>query len=174
MHRPVALPTTNAATASGRAGTPVIRGAGFNYGSMMNVGVSARRVMRSGRLRGLGQDASSIDLSQIYPVPGAYSGWDATTPATLPSPTSTGFNWQTFLQPLVTAGAQIGKQFASYANPLYNLAPGTYYQQTPYGTVVSTAGVPGSVGAALGTTNLMPILLIGGGVLLVAMMAGKR
>ena len=47
---------------------------------------------------------------------------------------------------------------------------GTFIQQTPYGVVASTAGVPANPLASLTTgglgSSMLPILLIGGGVVL--------
>jgi hypothetical protein len=124
---------------------------------------------RGGR-RGLGQDdGSHLDLSTAYPIsqfPGGGTG--------VPAETDISINWNSLLSQLVGAGTTIGKQFASYSNPIYNLAPETYYQQTPWGTVVSTAGTPGTNPlATVSSSSLMPLLLLGGGVLLAVMVARK-
>jgi len=138
---------------------------------MFDAAVNARRTTVYGRLRGLGQgDAIDAAINDAMYGSGPIDFGGGTTTTT----TTTAPWWQTdIVSPLIAAGTTIGQQFARYANPIYNLKPGTYLQQTPYGTVVSTAGVPGSAAAALGTTNLTPILLIGG-VLLVVMMAGRH
>lgn len=139
------LPTWRTPYASSRGGTPIQQGGGFTWGSMVR--------------RGLGQD----------PTAPAWYNDPTINPG---AATTSGIPWGNIFSNLTSAGIQIGKQFASYANPIYNLAPGTYYQQTPSGTTVSTAGIPGSV-ASLTSSNMMPILLIGGGLLLVMMMAKR-
>lgn len=86
--------------------------------------------------------------------------------------TTGGINWTAIFAPLAQAGATIGKMFAGYANPIYNLPPGTYYQQTPYGTVVSTQGAVNPASSA-NLSSMMPLLLVAGGVVLVISMAKK-
>lgn len=152
------LPSWGTPYALSRGGTPIPQGGGFTWQSMVR--------------RGLGQDNSTttINLPGFDTLP---TQVDSSSYPTSPQAATPGFNWNAFSQGLITAGAPIAKMFASYANPIYNLAPGTYYQQTPYGTTVSTAGIPGSVASSLTSSNMMPILLIGGGLLLVMMMARK-
>jgi len=193
------------ATASSRAGTPLVQGAGFTWRSMVARG-----------FRGLGQDpitdyyvglaqgdtsgGSSGSASTGYMPTDLQTTWTDTSGTafgldlsgnlwnlnnntivtnvgpgggTIPASTVSGQPSSLgaqIISSLTNAGIAIGKTFASYANPLYNLAPGTYFQQGPQGTVVSTAGVPGT---ALTGSSMMPILLIGGGLLLVMMMGRK-
>jgi hypothetical protein len=56
-----------------------------------------------------------------------------------------------------------------------NLPPGTYYQQTPGGTVVTTAGAvaPGTTALTTNLNSMMPLLLIAGGFVLIMSMARK-
>jgi hypothetical protein len=148
-------------------------------GAAMTALVTERRFGRR-HLRGLGQDVGYYDSSGNWIQTGSYgtssSGTPAGTSTSSSSSSGGGINWTQILTPLAQAGAQIGKQFASYANPIYSLAPGTYYQQGPYGTVVSTAGVPSTATTAAFTsslTSVMPLLLLAGGVVLVISLAKR-
>ena len=145
----VTMPTLRTPFALSRAGTYLPRGGGFNWRSLVR--------------RGMGQDCTDDPASCI--------GDGSSIPIGQPD-TGTPIDWNAIIQGIATGGVQIGKTFASYANPIYSLAPGTYYHTGPGGMTVSTAGLPGAAAAGQGS-NMMPILLIGGGLLLVMMMARK-
>lgn len=153
-----------------------------------------QRMRYSTGARGLGQDdGGSIDVSNLpvsypstpLPDPGYVPGADiqeggtyippvgtASSGGGIPVSSGSGFNLNSLLNSIIGAGTKITTQLT---NPLYHLAPGTYYQQTPYGTVVATAGAPSvaSPFSSLTSSSMLPLLLIGGGVLLVVMMAKK-
>ena len=100
------------------------------------------------------------------------STWTPTPVSGASSPTSTTQNWAAVLNTVV---ANAGKIIQQDTNPLFNLAPGTYAQVGPGGTVVSTAGIPTSNPlASLTSSSMMPILLLGGGALLLFAMMGKK
>jgi hypothetical protein len=102
-----------------------------------------------------------------------------TTLPTTPTPSASG-TVPTWLQNIFTIGAKTGSQIA-----VQTTVPQGYYQlTTPYGQVMSTAGIPQGTtlspqglfsqqGAAGGIGGLMPILLIGG-LVLVVMMGARR
>lgn len=137
--------------------------------------------------RGLGQDGTDITIptmpsctcvngtcledgnscSSLFQTGGTASSGGGTS-----VPPGTGFNWNSLATQIINAGSRITGQLT---NPLTHLAPGTYYQQTPYGTVVATAGAPNVGGAltAMTSSSMMPLLLVGGGLLVVMMMARK-
>ena len=97
-----------------------------------------------------------------YPTAGSGGG--------VSSPAGAGFNWGSVITAAINQAGRIGSQLT---NPLYNLAPGTFYQQTPGGVTVATAGAPVPAGAAIGASNLMPLLLLAGGVVLLMSFAKK-
>lgn len=187
------MPRSPAASATGMLGggatTPVRSGSGFNQASIVQnkIGgpVSAYVPAYRGRpvnasfvryqgLRGLGQDypVSTTDPTQSLPLTGPYypgaisldPGIPSVSSTTTPSTSSSsGVNWTAILAPLTAAGANIGTMFASYQNPLLNKA--TYYQ-TPQGTVYAS-NVAGAIpGITTNLSGLFPILLIGGGLVL--------
>ena len=131
---------------------------------------------RIGR-HGLGQSCDpTSDLNcTVLNLPGYTNLPDySSTSPTSPTSSSTGINWNPILQGAITGGVQIGKQFASYASPIYN--PGTFYQQTPYGMTLMTAGATTPATAQLSSltsSSMMPLLLLGGGVLLMMMMSKR-
>lgn len=99
----------------------------------------------------------------------------STTPPTLPTTSPTAPSpWQSLLAALSVGGAKTAEQIAlqqsSYSNPLYQKA---YYQQTPGGGVIAsnvpTTGLAQTFGSG---STMMPLLLIGG--LVVMMMMSKH
>jgi hypothetical protein len=113
--------------------------------------------------RGLGQDdGSNLDLCSLYPAGCISTGGGGG---------GGGIDWTRILTQGITAGTKIGQNLT---NPIYNLPPGYYLSQGPYGTVVSTAGAPaGALGTSLTSGGMMPLLLLGGGLLVFMMMAKK-
>ena len=141
---------------SGRAAIPVRSGSGFNWRSVIRNTVGLPRGMR-----GLGQDGGAYvpppPSAEVNIPPGGIWG-NGSTPSTSTEP------WwmKDIFAPVFKAGTTI----ASYElNPLYQKQ---IYQQTPQGVFASnvpTGYVPGLTTAA-GGISLLPILLIGGLVLL--------
>lgn len=132
--------------------------------------------------RGLGQsDGESVDIEEggYYIPPPADNPTQVFLPSgSLPSASSgggtpvssgTGFNLTSLLNNVISTAGGITKQLT---NPLFNLPAGTYYQQTPYGTVVSTAGAISPTTTDL--SSLLPWLLIGGVGLVLVMGMSKR
>lgn len=101
--------------------------------------------------------------------PSAGSG-GATPPAT-----STPVNWTAVIQSIITGTAK-GVQLSQ----LTNMAPGSFYQQTPQGAIIaSTAGIPGTsaftnLTSSANLQGMMPILLVGGAVVVLMMMGARR
>jgi hypothetical protein len=118
----------------------------------------------SGVYRGLGQCCADAECTTLGPP--CFGGGGDTG--------GNGIDWTKIFQTGITTAGGIVKQIT---NPMYNLPPGTYIQTGPYGTVASTAGIPGTaVSSALTSslTSMMPLLLVGAGVLLLVTVAGKR
>lgn len=93
-------------------------------------------------------------------------------------PNAPGFNWDALLGSVIGAGAKTGLQIASnVTNPAYN-TPGAYTRLAD-GTIIATAGNPVAnpsllaSGAFSSMGGMLPLLLIGGVVLLV-MVGGKK
>ena len=85
----------------------------------------------------------------------------------------TPINWTAIAQSIIQGTAKVVQ-----LSQLTNMPAGSYYQQTPQGAIIaSTAGIPGSASAALnssGLTGMMPLLLVGGGLVLLMMMGSRR
>jgi hypothetical protein len=90
------------------------------------------------------------------------------TPSIYSNPTgnaSTGFNWGSFLTNIAADATKLGQQAIA--------TPGTLIG--PSGQVAVGGVNPGAIGISSATlSGLMPVLLIGGGLLLVLMMAKGR
>jgi hypothetical protein len=100
------------------------------------------------------------------------TGVSTSTSSTPAGPTSPTQNWAAVLN---TAVANAGKIIQQDTNPIFNLAPGTYAQVGPGGTIVSTAGIPATNPlATLTSSSMMPLLLIGGAGLLLFAFLGKK
>lgn len=187
---------------SGRAALPGLpNGSGFNWRSMAKTtgyvrpsgmhGLGRVRRLRRG-FRGLGQDGSNPFVG-TYDVSGGTTPTDpnlsATNPyyatlaaggLTLPTGTTSatasaaqGSSSAPWYAPLLAAGLSTGSTIASYElNPLYQKST---YIQTPQGQIIATnqptTGIPGITSAT--AASFMPLLLIGGG-LMVFMMMAKR
>jgi hypothetical protein len=135
---------------------------------------------RYGGLSGLGQDIPDVstgDTGSSLPLGVPYYTGAPITPTTFPS-SGPGTLATILGSPVVAGAAKAAETIAlQQTNPLYQLqrqaisTPGTYLQQTPSGTVISSGGaVPGGfTTASLG--SMLPILLIGG---LVVMMVSRR
>lgn len=135
---------------------------------------------RHRRLRGLGQTDPALtdptDLGWTTTSVPSYTGVTASAGAGIPASTTT--NWTNILSNLINVA---GKTTQVALSPLSALPAGSYYSQTPYGTIVSTGGAATSSAITSNLLNsltsslsgIMPILLIGGGVLVVMMMAKK-
>ncbi len=103
--------------------------------------------------------ATTVDLSQLYPI-----AYPSSTPTA-----SSGFNWNSLVQPLTTAAS--GILATRYAVPQLN--PGQVIQ-TP--TSYMAQGYPGNsiLGpTTFGTSGFLPLLLLGGGVLVIMMIAKR-
>jgi hypothetical protein len=135
---------------------------GRNWGGGVPLG--RRAAVPRGTRRGLGQDGEAADIEEggTYvppsPSPGVY-----TPPGSIPPFGST----QPWYAAPIATGVKTLSTIASYQlNPLYQKA--TYYQ-TPQGAIyasnVPSGYVPGLT-TATGGISLLPILLIGGLVLL--------
>lgn len=155
---------------SGRAAVPFTpAGTGFNWPSLVG---RVSGYIRPVGLRGLGQDSETLNLpfiSQPTAVPGtsqvALPGGGAidlgVTGATSGAPW-----YANILGSAITSGLKVGSQIASYElNPLYQKS--TFYQ-TPQGTIYAS-NAPGTTaipGLTTTTSSLLPLLLVGGVVLL--------
>ena len=133
--------------------------------------VTERRFGRR-HLRGLGQCDPSVDATcAILLDPTGSLGIDLPSDGT----STTGGGLPTWLQNIFTGWSKTGQQIAvQQTSPLYR--PGTYYQSGPYGTVLSTAGVPTTATSAAfqqSLTSMMPLLLVAGAVVLVISMAKR-
>ena len=176
---------------SGRAAVPnTPAGAGFNWASLVGRVSGYIRPVRGWGLSGLGQDGSSVDLSTLGPFSYGTTGGIATpavptvdlsvlgttslSPAvpSIASMAASGASnassqapwWGNILAGALSSGLRTGSQIASYQlNPLYQKQ--TFYQ-TPQGAIyASNVGTgPGLPTATTG--SMLPILLIGGMVLL--------
>jgi hypothetical protein len=135
-------------------------------------------VMRRMTGRGLGQtDPALLDPTDL--------GWTTTnlpayigsnTIPTVGSPVGTGpaaggINWGSFLNNLVN---QAGTAYRATVAPMTLLPAGSTYVTSPYGTSVTTGGVPNLNAITSQLGGMLPILLIGGVVLVVIMMAGHK
>lgn len=179
----------------GGAPTPVPHGTGFSWGTIVGAKVggpisvnhpSARGIPMTatfvrrypGGLRGLGQ-ADSVDMSSGPAAGPMMTCPDGTVvysssqcPGGVPQAGSTGdvaTALAKIFTPLSQAGGAALQQYVSYQNPLYQKQT---VALTPQGQVVlatnqPTATTPGAVAAGL--SSLLPLLLIGGLVLVVAM-----
>lgn len=140
-------------------------------------------------INGLGEDSQTILPSWItdwnMPIPS-----DTTlnlpapsSPLLLPAPPVTqGFNWASLIVPIEKTGLQIAQ---NVTNPAYN-TPGSFTRLAD-GTVIATAGTAQTGYSAVSPTSfsnmlsptggggsLLPILLVGGALLLVVGMMGKH
>jgi hypothetical protein len=112
---------------------------------------------------------TSIDLPVLVPGttwPTSQSG------GAYPASTGQGFNWGSLLNTLI---GQAGSTARAAITPLSVLPPGSSYYQTAEGTAVTTGG-RAPLSSQLGLTSLsglLPILLIGGAVVLMVMAAKK-
>ena len=130
--------------------------------------IRANRGMGRFRNRGLGQDETTlppgVDTSNV-PVTNPLGGYPVASPASAPNPFTTALAQS--LPGLLSAWTTIGGRV---------IAPSVQYQG-PGGVMYSAPA--GSGGAAIpflpGTTSsYLPLLLIGGGLLVVFLMMGKR
>lgn len=184
---------------SGRAAMPGLPGgSGFNWPSVVGTtGMLRPRAALSGlgamarRRRGLGQDStdasgglpysdpssipsSTLDLSYYTQMIGNPAAQATVTPvgSSVTTPASTQAPWYAgLLNSLVSVGGQI----TNYElNPLTNKST---YIRTPQGGIIATnsptgaTGIPGLTTSSL--SSMMPLLVIGGG-LMVFMMMAKR
>ena len=136
--------------------------------------VTERRFGRR-HLRGLGQCDPSVEPTcAILLDPTGTLGIDLPSGSTSTA-TTTSSGIPTWLQNIFTGWSKTGQQIAlQQTSPLYR--PGTYYQSGPYGTVLSTAGVPTTATSAAfqqSLTSMMPLLLIAGAVVLVISLAKR-
>ena len=131
---------------------------GFGLGQLSCTCVSGT-CLEDGNSCSSGPSGETVTYPPMYP----------TTYPTTPTSSTTPW-WATSVNTAVAAGTKIA---TNLTNPIFNLAPGTYYSQTPYGTTVATAGAPSVPGlTSLSSSSMMPLLLIGG--LVVVMMMAKR
>jgi len=130
---------------------------------------------RYGR-RGLGQDgtdsttvlAPGVDTSNV-PITNPPSGYPVVVPpSSAPSPFTTALAQA--LPGLLKTWSDIGGKVI--APSVQYTGPGGVSYSAPAGSAAGAA-LPLSIGT-IGTTSLLPILLIGGGLLLVVMFAGKK
>lgn len=169
----------------GGAATPVPHGTGFSWGTIVGAKIggpvsvnhpSARGIPMTatfvrrypGGLRGLGftpciddptLDCSDPSTGGVSTGPGSVTG----------SPSGISTALAQIFTPLSKAGGAALQQYVSYQNPLYQKQT---VALTPQGQVVlatnqPTATTPGAVAAGL--SSFLPILLIGGLILVVAM-----
>jgi len=147
-------------------------------------------VMRRMTGRGLGQldytpiggytpvdtSGEAVDVAEggtYQPPPPAYQ-----TYSTMPStgwPTATGAGaggstWTNIINNLISTA---GKAYQANVAPATLLPPGSTYVTSPYGTQVTTGGALNPAALTSQLSGLLPILLIGGAVVLVFMMANK-
>lgn len=141
---------------SGRAAVPVPSGAGFNWASI---------IRHTSGMHGLGQ--SDGTSTTVLGAP-----WSTLGIPTDSSSTAASASTAPWYASLIAAGLQTGQTIANFElNPLYQ--KGTYYQ-TPQGAIYATntgAAVPGGLTTATG--SLLPILLLGGGLMLFMFMARR-
>lgn len=128
------------------------------------------RRVRSGRLRGLGQDPNTIDLSGSFPAGSDVGGGGLIPPDVIPTSPSWSDSFKALLPGIFGTASQIAIQQTRPA--------GTYYSAGPGGVSYVSSG-PLSAGSfpplGLGTTSPTTILLLVGGVVLVAAFArGSR
>lgn len=131
-------------------------------------------------LNGLG-DPNYTDLTSWIqadaPIPGPV--YASTSIPNISAPT-TGFDWTSLIMPLEKTGLQIA---SNVTNPAYN-TPGSYTRLAD-GTVIATAGTASTNYGSVAPINLssmfsgsgssmLPLLLIGGVILLFVSIGGKH
>jgi|SRR5215471_12152317 len=154
---PLGIPSIGIPSAQARAGLPVSSGAGFNWRSIHDERVVARRRLPTVMANALTTRAGSWYPSNLY-------GTVRTRGSGLGQSDGAGF-WDVFSKGIETAG----KAFQTYQTT--DLQSQILQNQlllrgvVPPGTTTVQAGVS--------TTNLMPILLVGGAFMVMMMMARR-